>query len=232
MKLRNPFLVRLGVRTAVTLVRLVFKTCRVEERTAVPDTSPYRPTDEKFLYCIWHDGIVGVLFSGRQVELAGLTSRSADGSVVAETMKALRIPQVRGSSGKSGAAAVRQIRAMADHHMAITVDGPRGPRRQVKDGITYLASVTGRKIVPVAFEADRAWRPSAKWSDLTIPKPLSRVVIAAGEPIAVPKKLRGEALAYWTGEVERACLELSAEVERDVLGAERGPVEVRALRAA
>ena len=232
MKIRNKTLIRGGVRLAVWALKAIFWTCRIEEREARPKLTPFQMTDEKFLYCIWHDGIVGVLFSGKQIELAGLTSQSSDGSVVALTMEALDIPQVRGSSGKSGVAAIRQIKAMSDHHMAITVDGPRGPRREVKDGITYIASVTGRKVVPVAFEADRAWRVRAKWSDLTIPKPFSRVVIAAGEPIEVPKKLRGDALTHWTGVIEAASRELSADVEQDLLGCRREPFRARVKRAA
>ena len=233
MKIRSPFLIKAGTLAATLALKAVFKTCRIDMQQAVPKVSPFASTDEKFLYCIWHDGIVGVLFSGRQIELAGLTSQSSDGSVVAHTMRWLRIPQVRGSSGKSGAAAIRQIsEALQTRHMAITVDGPRGPRRELKDGIVYLASRTGAKVVPVAFDANRAWRPRAKWTDLTIPKPFSNVVIAAGEPIAVPPKLRRDGLEHWRGVIEERTLALSRRVETDLFGEPRGPVEVRRKKAA
>ena len=234
MKIRNKTLVRAGVWASVAAFRLLMKTCRVEVRLAEEGTNPYAPAAEKFLYCGWHDGIVGFSFSGRPDHVAALTSRSNDGSAVAQLLTAAGVPAVRGSSGRSGAAAIRQLRDdWGDHHVGITVDGPRGPRREVKDGIVYLASRTGRRIVPLAFECSRAWRVRAKWSDLTIPKPFSRVVFSAGTPIAVPPKIRREALAEHRDHVQTAMDDLTRDTEADVLGQPRAdrPPEVRRAAA-
>lgn len=213
MKIRNPFVIRSAAKLLAAVMRLNFATLRIEVRQHAPDVSPYAPTgDERYLYCIWHDAILGVLFSGRCRNLAGLASRHADGAYVAHAMEALGIPAVRGSSGKGGAAAIREIRRANEYHIAITTDGPRGPRREVKDGMIYLASRTGRPIVPVAFEAGKAWRPVGKWTDLVVPKPFGRAIIAGGKPITIPADIGRDDFDHWRGVVQSAMDSLNREV--------------------
>src|ERR1700682_2061333 len=63
---------------------------------------------------------------------------------------------------KRGPRALRQmarnIQSGAARHIAVTPDGPRGPRRTVQPGLVYLAGLTGLPIVPVGFAYRGAWR--------------------------------------------------------------------------
>jgi lysophospholipid acyltransferase (LPLAT)-like uncharacterized protein len=98
----------------------------------------------------------------------------------------LGIQLVRGSSSKGGASAIRELlRLPANTHLVLTPDGPRGPRRQAKVGLVFLASHSGRRIVPTAFSAARYWKIPGRWTDLMIPKPFSSVYALSGEPIFV-----------------------------------------------
>lgn len=216
MKIRNPFVIRTGAKLLALAMRGLFATLKIERLYETPDLFPYEHTGEnRYVYCIWHDAILGVLFCGKTVNLAGLASRHADGDYVAHAMEALKIPAVRGSSGKGGVAALREMRRMSrDYHMAITTDGPRGPRRIVKDGLIYVASRTGRPIVPVAFDGTSAWRPYGKWTDLVVPKPFSKVVIATGTPISIPPKLSREEFDRWKREVQQAMDALDAKAQK------------------
>ena len=47
---------------------------------------------------------------------------------------------------------------VAARHLAVTPDGPRGPRRVVQPGVVYLASRTGMRIVPIGVGHRRPWR--------------------------------------------------------------------------
>ena len=67
------------------------------------------------------------------------------------------------------------MKTARDHHIVITPDGPRGPRQAMKSGIVYLASRSGREIIPVAHGCSRGWRVKGSWTDMMIPKPFSRV---------------------------------------------------------
>ncbi|HEX6986115.1 MAG TPA: DUF374 domain-containing protein, partial [Planctomycetaceae bacterium] len=157
MKIRNRTLNRLLARLACLALRTLLRTCRVEVRERQPRTSPYVPDQPgRYLYCLWHDMIVLHVFAGRHYDLAALVSRHRDGGYLADAMAAIGVRPVRGSSSKGGAEAVKEIVAELDGwHVAITPDGPRGPRRKVKPGILWLAAKTGRPIVPTVGVCDR-----------------------------------------------------------------------------
>lgn len=222
MKIRSPFLIRSAARCLSACIRLLFATLRVEILLKQPGTSPYVKTDgERFIYCIWHDSILAPTFSGPQSEVAALTSQHTDGTLVAEVLQCVGITAIRGSSSRGGARAVRQMmEAARDHHIVIATDGPRGPRREVKDGIVYLAAQTGRAIVPVVSGSVSCWRPRGKWTDLLVPRPFSKLWMIAGNPIPVPSRLTKEDRARWRGVVQDAMDVLDAEVQRVAEGKE------------
>jgi len=215
VKIRNRQLIRLLAKGIAVGCRILYRTCRREVIETVPNTSPYsKTTEEVFIYCNWHDAILSSLFCGKTIRMAALTSRHADGEYVAEVMEALRIQPVRGSNNHGGSAAAKQLMtAVANHHITITIDGPRGPRRVVKPGVLFLASQTGRRILPVTCSASRAWRPRGKWTDLLVPKPFSTAYVLGGEPFAVPQGLSKQELAPYVSELQRRMDELQEQVD-------------------
>lgn len=207
MKLKSPLLTMLVARLLVAALRLLFATLKKEVSTANNDRtlSAYEPDiKERNLYCTWHDSIVFPLFMAKPHHMAALVSQHQDGSYLAETMKLLGINCVRGSSMKGAVQALRETLTVAEqYHITITPDGPRGPRRVMKDGIVFLASKSGRPIVPMTVECDRFWRIKGRWTDLVIPKPFSRVKLVLCEAIHVPKKASREEIAAFTEHVQQ-----------------------------
>ena len=218
MRLRNQRLIRLLAFAAAGVLAAYFKLLRLRVREDRPGLSPYGPTgDDRYLYCVWHDGIAGPTFAGRSRNAGALASRHADGAWIAHALEARGMQPVRGSSGRSGAAgALGVIEAAKRLHIVMTPDGPRGPRREVKTGLVFLASQTGRPIVPVAFEASRGWRPRGKWTDLLIPRPFARAIVWAGEPIAVPPKADKPTLEAARLAVQTAMDRMHAELAHEL----------------
>jgi lysophospholipid acyltransferase (LPLAT)-like uncharacterized protein len=68
--------------------------------------------------------------------------------------------------------------------VAFTPDGPRGPRRELKQGVVAAAQRAAVRILPIHADADRAWR-FASWDRFMLPKPFARVRVAYGEPFLV-----------------------------------------------
>ncbi|MCB9952888.1 MAG: DUF374 domain-containing protein [Planctomycetaceae bacterium] len=215
MKLRNRYLIRFCAWIMAGVFRLLFATLRIRIRCGSQGPVPYGDWgDERYLMCMWHDAIAGTIFGGRVKDTATLVSRHADGSYVADAVEMLGMTPIRGSSGGGGAAAIRQMmEAAKDLHICIATDGPRGPRHQVKDGILFLASVTGRGIVPVAFAAKRAWKPKGKWTDLIIPLPFTTVWLLAPEPIYVPPGLSRDQLGPYWEQLQQAMESIYAKAE-------------------
>ncbi len=216
MKIRSRRLIRFLARSVAVACRGLFASTRVEILAAEPEFSPYEDSgDQKCLYCIWHDAILGPIFGGRCVDMAALVSLHGDGSYVADALECVGIRPIRGSSSRGGAAAVREmLDASRDKDIAIATDGPRGPRRKVKYGIVYLASQTGRPIVPTAFSARRAWRVRGRWTDLLIPQPFTKVWLLGGEPIFVPAGLSRQELSTHRDKVQQAMDELAERADR------------------
>src|SRR5205823_11022863 len=98
------------------------------------------------------------------------------------------------------------LRADADGHLAVTPDGPRGPRRAVQPGVVYLASHTGMRIVPIGVGHRRPWRVKS-WDSFAVPRPFSRVRCLFGEPLVVPPGLA-------PGALEPHAARLQAELDR------------------
>ena len=200
--------------------RLLFATLRIRIRCGSQGPVPYGDWgDERYLMCMWHDAIAGTIFGGRVTNAASLVSRHADGTYVADVVEILGMTPIRGSSGSAGAAALKQMMQAANNlHISIATDGPRGPRRVVKDGIIFLASATGRGIVPVVFSARWAWRPKGRWTDLVIPLPFTTVWLMSVEAMYVPPGLTRDQLEPYRAELQRQMDELCARAEATARG--------------
>jgi hypothetical protein len=120
------------------------------------------------------------------------------------------MPAIRGSTTRGGARAligmIRLLRAGED--VGITPDGPKGPRLVVQQGCVIVASRSGAPIVPLAFECSSVKRLRS-WDRFMIPRPFSRVIALAGEPIVVPPDLDETGIEEWTRRVQNALLALS-----------------------
>lgn len=221
MKLRNRTLIRFLARLLSFFGRCLFLLVRIKVVPTVAGFTPHEEPDDQHrsIFCVWHDAILGAVFCGKTVNVAALTSQNYDGDVVADVLDAVGIQPVRGSSSRGGAAAIRQMFELAGRkHLVIATDGPRGPRRVVKEGIVYLASQSGRPIVPVAFAAAKAWKPKGRWTDLVIPWPFSRAVMLGGAPIYVPAGLTPQELGPYRNQIQAAMDEIQSRVDRYTAG--------------
>ncbi len=199
MKIRNRTINLLLAIVASLVLRLLFLTVRVDHRRVLEEASPYvRPQGlRRYAFCMWHDGIAVAVFSLKTWNLSGLISQHRDGGYLADAARLAGIQPVRGSQSRGGAEAVAQLLALPHLHLAMTPDGPRGPRRTMKEGIIYISSRSGRPIVPTAITGNRCWSLRGDWTDLLIPQPFSRVFLIAGRPVEVPPDLPREQFAEY-----------------------------------
>ena len=172
------------------------------------------------LFCIWHNGLalsMKIYFSIVRPQkstqrLAGLVSASRDGALLAAIFERFGVQPVRGSSSRRGAQALRELTTWADrgYDLAITPDGPRGPRHIVQEGAIVLAQLTSRTLVPVAQHLQ--WKISLKsWDKFQIPLPFSRCEITFGKSFQVPREITAEARENIRKEFEAELLAISRD---------------------
>jgi lysophospholipid acyltransferase (LPLAT)-like uncharacterized protein len=200
MKLRSPWLISLLGFLGSLAIRCWMST--IHRRVSFPDGRRH-PADqrlERFVYAFWHDSILFLTAYRSRIHV--LISQHADGELIAQTCRHLRIGVVRGSTTRGGARALLDLlRCSRRSHLGVTPDGPRGPRRQVQLGLIFVASYTGLPIVPLGVGFQRAWR-FRSWDRFALPWPWSGAMCVVAPPIQVPAKLNREGLERYRGLVE------------------------------
>jgi hypothetical protein len=81
---------------------------------------------------------------------------------------------------------------------------------EFKPGAVLLAQITGKPILPVSVAASRTIRLRT-WDRFELPLPFSRVVIAYGEPVRLPRSVDADTLARLQGEMAARLQALQAE---------------------
>ena len=164
----------LRLTTSVTIVRGDIRAgLRVENR--------------RFIYAFWHQRQVFFTVTHRDDKVALLISRSKDGEMIAETIRLCGVASVRGSSSRGAAESVRSlmeaVRSGLD--IGLTPAGPKGPARQVKQGVLFLAQKLGVPILPITSAQSNRLVLTKAWDHFHIPLPFGRGVVVYGKPLLV-----------------------------------------------
>lgn len=153
---------------------------------------------ERMVFCFWHGEIFGIWKLKKNLEMLAVISQSKDGEFLANFVERLGVHVVRGSSSRGGLAALRgAVRAMKSKnlHPGVTIDGPRGPKHKIKDGVFFMAHYGDAWVVPVRSFYLKAIRLGS-WDNFFIPLPFTKVRVVFGEPYKLEDaKLDAEALA-------------------------------------
>jgi lysophospholipid acyltransferase (LPLAT)-like uncharacterized protein len=208
------FSYKILVPVGVSLLRLVWRWSRVVRVSGAEHIASALARAPSFIPVYWHQHqvfCVELLLNQSRagLKLGFLISPSVDGEIGAMLVRSLGGVVIRGSSSHTGARALRDYYQALAHEgvsPAITPDGPRGPPWKFKPGAVLLAQMSGRPMIPLSFAASRAWK--IKWDSFVIPWPLSRISIAVGEPVYVPKGLDAAGLERWQLDMEQRLREL------------------------
>jgi lysophospholipid acyltransferase (LPLAT)-like uncharacterized protein len=165
------------------------------------------------IYIFWHEYILFPLYLRGHNNLAMLLSRHQDAETLSYAAHHLGYEFVRGSSRKGGAAALRELLRRSERmHLAITPDGPRGPRRTLAQGPIYLSSKLGLPLVAMGFGFENPWRMPT-WDRFALPKPGTRARGVVSPAIQIPRDLDRDGMEHYRVEVERLLNRLTNEAE-------------------
>ena len=201
-------LYRFAVVVAWSLVRFFWATCRVQHTLGLERARAAVRESRSVIPVYWHQhmlfGVRALLdLRDEGLKLGFLISPSVDGTAPAMLVGKVGGHVIRGSSTHTGARALRdyyETIVKQEISPALTPDGPKGPLHEFKPGAVMLAQLTGRPILPVSVAASCAFR-FPTWDRFELPLPFSRVVIAYGEPVKMPRGVDAESLARLQGEM-------------------------------
>ena len=117
-----------------------------------------------------------------------MVSDSKDGEYVSRFANLMGIKTIRGSTSSGAGAAVKAgLRVLrAGDPLAITPDGPRGPRYEFQHGSLWFAASSKVPIIPMHIKASNEWTHRS-WDKQTFPKPFSVINVSFGEPILLSR---------------------------------------------
>jgi len=204
---RPTLLQRTAALAGAALLRVLFATLRL--RVHDPHGFLAAPPASPVICAFWHNRILAITAAFLRVYPRGrrgvlvLTSASKDGMWLGELAGRLGMGSVRGSSSRRGATAMRELldRVATGYDIAITPDGPRGPKYKLGAGLVYLAQKAGIPVLPVHARFGRALRLRT-WDRFAIPAPFSRLDVTLGPLLHVPPTANDSAFETERGKIE------------------------------
>lgn len=170
---------------------------------------------EPVVFVTWHGRLLPLLHLYRRRGIVMLVSQHRDGEYLTRLGRGLGYSAVRGSSTRGGFPALRQLvrELKGGRSLAITPDGPQGPRERFKPGALQAARITGVPVIPVMASADRGWWVEG-WDRFLVPKPFARVHVRVGEPWRIARHSSLSDIEHEAAELEAYMQQLKAEVDQ------------------
>tara|TARA_B100000945_G_scaffold204488_1_gene164395 strand:+ start:118 stop:723 length:606 start_codon:yes stop_codon:yes gene_type:complete len=166
-----------------TLLKVVlnslFLTCSLQSRNNKDFQSCLGK--EPILLSTWHHQglLLAHYIKKNKIPCWAISSTHPDSEILARVLTSWKINLIRGSSTRGWFNVVKKMVNLYKKNssiIAVTPDGPRGPRKQAKTGAFTVAIKSNAIVFSVSASASKHWSlPS--WDKTIIPKPFSTIYI-------------------------------------------------------
>jgi lysophospholipid acyltransferase (LPLAT)-like uncharacterized protein len=165
-----------------------------------------------YVLMFWHGKMLAGWWLGRNKNFYAVVSQSKDGEILSRLLKRWNFKLIRGSSSKDSKEVMREMVEVLQngYPLAITPDGPRGPREEMKIG-GLIAAVRAQKpivLCGIVYEKKKIFN---SWDKFELPKFFSKVKIRLSEPKLFPTGLTKEEYEKIRKELEKNLRELCEE---------------------
>jgi lysophospholipid acyltransferase (LPLAT)-like uncharacterized protein len=195
------------------------------ERVNQAAVEPFWRGEGKLIACIWHGRFTLIhkmwKFGPAIPPAKMLISRSREGGLVAWLSRTVGAEVIRGSAAKRGQqkGGVEATRQMARHLdgggvIAMTPDGPRGPRMRVKKGAVQLARIAGASLMGITWATSHRIVFQQSWDRFVFPLPFGHGALIWTDPIPVPPDADEAVMEALRLKLEAAMIATAAEADR------------------
>jgi len=167
---KKAVLLKIAPRVIYIIVKLLYFTCKKRFHDKEVDMpSPV-------IMAFWHGELLSVLLGyisyRKNIKIDSIISGHNDGEIIAKVISLFGGGTIRGSSTRGGMKAIKDSFRSLDlkRDLAITPDGPKGPRHSVADGIVLISKRKNVPIVVCNCRPTSYWQFDS-WDKFIIPKP-------------------------------------------------------------
>lgn len=145
-------------------------------------------------------------------ELNSLSSKHGDGRIVGNVMERFDFVNIAGSSNisnkKNRGISISDLKKIIKnlkkgHSLAITPDGPRGPRYKINSQLVNMAKMSGAKILPSACYISKSIRLNS-WDHFILPLPFSKIYYYFDKSITIDKKITEDDIQNKNSQIEKS----------------------------
>ena len=192
---RVPWTSLIKAALVLCLFKFLRLTWRLEEEPLPLEITQRLERGEPVVFAHFHEDEWAMLAIYAHRKMNVMVSLSRDGGVMAWFLQKLGYQVVRGSSSRGGAVGllqlIRGVKANPQKGVSLAVDGPRGPRRRVKNGVFKLAESLEAPIVSGGAMASKPLIFKNSWSKAFVPLPFSRVKLTYAPLMTASEIKRG-----------------------------------------
>ena len=134
------------------------------------------------MLCVWHGRMLyPILYVAKnKIKTWAIASPHQDGYIMGQILKKWNVSIIKGSSNKQSKNVVNQMRDIFenDKHsiVAITNDGPKGPRHIAKENSLKIAQEYNAQIITITGDSTKKWVFNT-WDKFYLPKPFGKIII-------------------------------------------------------
>ena len=134
------------------------------------------------MLCVWHGRMLYPIFyvAKNKIKTWAIASPHQDGYIMGQILKKWNVSIIKGSSNKQSKNVVNQMRDIFknDKHsiIAITNDGPKGPRHIAKENSLKIAQEYNAQIITITGDSTKKWVFNT-WDKFYLPKPFGKIII-------------------------------------------------------
>ena len=140
--------------------------------------------DEKrpIMLCVWHGRMLYPIFyvAKNKIKTWAIASPHQDGYIMAQILKKWDVSIIEGSSNKKSKNVINQMREIFQNDsgaiIAITNDGPKGPRHIAKENSLKIAKEYNAQIITITGDSKKKWIFNT-WDKFYLPKPFGKITI-------------------------------------------------------
>ena len=169
----------------------------------IDSPTKYWENKKPFILAFWHGQLMTFSYTWKiNKKLNILASSHSDGRFGASIARYFKVNNIPISSDSNNLSLRPIFKILnSNNYIAITPDGPRGPKEKVSEGIIKIAKISKVPIIPVGFGSSKNFCLKS-WDSFLITLPFSKCRIVWGDSITIPENLEDQEIATYKKIIE------------------------------